>query len=74
MTRRISPLVFVAALAGLCLTGIACGGSKTEDQPSNAPVGKPAEGQSGPVAAGLTNEGGSSKVNEESVKVPRKTP
>jgi hypothetical protein len=72
MTRRMYQLVFASVLVGLSLTGIACGGSKEADQPSNAPVGKPANGEVAPTAAGgAMTDGGSQKMSGDGQTVPR---
>lgn len=72
MTRRISHILFAGLLIGLSLIGIACGGTKQEET-SNAPVGKPPEGSSGPVQAGgaMASEG-PTRLSDQGTAVPRK--
>ena len=64
-------LSYAALLFGLGLTGIACGGSKTEAA-GNAPAAKPADGEGGPVKAGSAISEGATKMSEEGTKVERK--
>lgn len=72
MTRRISRMLCGGVLVGLSLTGIACGGSKPEEN-SNAPVGKPPEGSSGPTqAGGAMSSEGPSKMSDQGTAVQRK--
>ena len=72
MTRRIMYPALASLLAGMCLSSIGCGGSKPPET-SNAPVGKPAEGQPAPVQAGsAVSDGGTPKMSEEGATVPRK--
>jgi hypothetical protein len=71
MTRRMMHLSCASLLVGLSLTGIACGGSKTEEA-SNAPAAKPADGEGGPVKAGGAISEGATKMSEEGTKVDRK--
>jgi len=72
MARRIHRALFVGALVGLSLTGIACRGSK-QDETSNAPIGKPPEGSPGPVEASSSAAlGGATKLGEQNISVPKK--
>ncbi|MCW3051914.1 MAG: hypothetical protein JWN14_1084 [Chthonomonadales bacterium] len=72
MARRMYRGLFVGALVGLSLTGIACGGSKQEET-SNAPVGKPTEGAPGPVEASSSAAlGGATKLGEQNISVQKK--
>jgi len=72
MSRRLYRPVFAGLLLGLSLSGLACGG-KEADQPSNAPVGQPPAGQSGPVqATGAMGGDGATKLPDGGTAAPRR--